>query len=94
MASRNLYRTASKFTNQSTNYAGRMTEKAAVNLARWATTDHTGSVKFFATMPRMGFVDTLIMALAHIVMSIVGAVVSAVLFFLLIAYGIPLLLSL
>jgi hypothetical protein len=55
MPSRNRYRSASKFTNQSTRTASgartawRFTEKAAVGLARWATTDHTGSAKFLAS---------------------------------------------
>jgi hypothetical protein len=45
-------RTAAKFT-------GRTTEKAAVCLARWATTDHLGTGRALENMPSMGFVATL-----------------------------------
>ena len=35
--------------------------KAAVGLARWVTTDYTGTGKLLANLPRMGFIDTLSM---------------------------------
>jgi hypothetical protein len=94
MPSRNRYRSASKFTNQSTRTAWRFTEKAAVGLARWATTDHTGSAKFLANLPPMGFLDTMHMILVTFVTGILGACVAGFLMFLLIAYGIPWLLFL
>jgi K+-transporting ATPase A subunit len=100
MPSRNRYRSASKFTNQSTRTASgartawRFTEKAAVGLARWATTDHTGSAKFLASLPPMGFIDTMHMILVTFVTGILGACVAGFLMFLLIAYGIPWLLFL
>lgn len=81
---------ASTFTKHASKYAS----KAAVGLGRWATTDHTGSAKFFANMPRLGFVDTITIALVHIVTTILGAIGSAFVVYLLIAYGIPALLFL
>jgi len=42
----------------------------------------------------MGLIDTLSMILVTVVCSVLGAVVSAALLYLLIAYGIPMLLAL
>ena len=78
---------------QAARTAGRITEKAITGLGRWATTDHTGTAKLLANLPPMGFVNTLTFVLIHILFSILGAVVSAALFFVLIAYGIPILLG-
>lgn len=94
MSSRNLNRTTAEFAKQSASYAGRIAEKSAVGLAHWATTDHTGTVKFVANMPAMGFIDTIRTLLMTLVISILSAVLASFLFFLLIAFGIPLLLSL
>jgi len=90
MPSNNHYRTAAS----AAKFAGRIAEKSAVGLARWATTDHTGSAKFFANLPALGFVDTLTIVAAHVFATILGACVSGFLIFLLIAYGIPVLLML
>jgi len=68
--------------------------KAAVSLARWATTDHTGTGKLLANLPPMGFIDTLSMIAVTLLCSVLGALVSGVLMFVLVAYGIPALLSL
>jgi len=59
-----------------------------------ATTDHIGAATRFAKMPPMGFVDTMRMALVTLVAGILGALLSGFLMFLLIAFGIPMLLSL
>lgn len=40
-------------------FTGRTTEKAAVGLARWATTDHSGMGKALSKMPSMGFLDSI-----------------------------------
>lgn len=90
MSSRSRYRTA----NSAAKFAGRIAEKSAIGLARWATTDHFGNVKFLANMPAMGFIDTIRTLLVTMVISILSAVLASLLFFLLIAFGIPLLLSL
>ena len=107
MPSRNRYRTtgsaakhASKFANQSAKYAGHFADsaakyasKAAVGLARWATTDHTGTAKLLANLPPMGFLDTIAIVLVTVLTALLGAVASGAMLFLLIAYGIPALLS-
>jgi len=94
MPSRNRYRTAAKFANHSAKFAGRIAEKSAIGLFRWATTDHLGTAKFLANMPPMGFLDTLTMILVTFVTGILGAIVAGFLMFLLIGFGIPLLFSL
>ncbi len=71
--------------------AWRFTEKAATGLARWATTDHTGTTKLLATMPPLGFFDTVCMVLIQLFFGILGAIGSAIMIVLLFSYGIPLL---
>ena len=73
--------------------AANAAEKAITGLGRWATTDHTGTAKLLANLPPMGFIDTLMTVAVTVLCSLLGAVVSAALFFVLIAYGIPLLLG-
>ena len=78
---------------QAARAAGRIAEKAITGLGRWATTDHTGTAKLLANLPPMGFSDALMTVAVTVLCSLLGAVVSAALFFVLIAYGIPLLLG-
>ena len=78
---------------QAARFAANAAEKAITGLGRWATTDHTGTAKLLANLPPMGFIDTLITVAVTVLCSLLGAVVSAALFFVLIAYGIPLLLG-
>ena len=80
--------------NRTARTAWKVTEQAAVGLARWATTDHTGTAKFLGNMPAMGFVDTITMILMLIGTTILGAVATGALAYVLIAYGIPMLLGL
>lgn len=70
----------------------KVTDKAVTGLFRWATTDHTGISQRLCNMPKMGFFDTLAYILVQFVLSIVAAVVTGALVFIVIAYGIPLLL--
>jgi hypothetical protein len=74
-------------------YAAKTAEKAITRLGRWATTDHTGTTKLLANLPSMGFIDTLSMIAVTALCSLLGALVSAALLILLIAYGIPALLG-
>ena len=82
----------SAYAAKSASTAWRFTEKAATGLARWATTDHTGTAKLLTTMPPLGFVDTVCMVLIQLFFGILGAIGSAIMIVLLFAYGIPLLL--
>ena len=72
---------------------GRTTEKAAVGLFRWATTDHTGLTKALCNMPSMGFADTFKYILTRFLLSVLAAVVSGFWIFVLIAYGLPFLIT-
>lgn len=72
--------------------AWKITEKAAVGIARWATTDHTGTLKMLAERPSMKALDAIAMGMVNLLAYVVGAVASAVLFVLLFTYGLPLLL--
>ena len=80
------------YSQRSARTAWRFTEKAATGLARWATTDHTGTTKLLSTMPPLGFVDTVCMVLIQLFFGILGAIGSAIMIVLLFSYGIPLLL--
>lgn len=77
---------------QAAKFTGGVTEKAAVGLFRWATTDHSGMGKALANMPSMGFIDSTKYILWHFLFAVAGAVLTGVLAYVLIAYGIPYLL--
>jgi len=70
-----------------------LTSKAITGLGRWAVTDHTGTAKLLANLPAMGWIDTLITLLVTAVLSVLGALASAAMVFLLVTAGIPLLLG-
>lgn len=81
-------------------FTGRTTEKAAVGLARWATTDHSGTGKAFENMPSMGFIETIgyilmifFFAMVNIVIYVAGVLLTLWWCYLLILYGIPFLLT-
>jgi hypothetical protein len=74
-------------------YTVRTADKAVTGLARWATTDHLGSAQKFANIRWTGFRDTLEQIVVVIIVQLVGAVVCGLSAFLLIAYGIPFLIS-
>lgn len=72
---------------------GRTTEKAAVGLFRWASTDHSGLGQALDNMPKMGFLDSAKYILVHFLISIISAVIGAVWIYLLVGYGIPFLIT-
>jgi len=74
-------------------FTARTVGKTATGLGRWASTDHTGMSKALANMPSMGFLDTVRYILLYLLITIVVAVLSGVWVFLLIAYGVPFLIS-
>lgn len=74
-------------------FTGRATEKSAVGLASWATTDHSGMARALSNMPPMGFFSTLWYILMQFLIAVAGAVLSGALVFILIAFGIPLLIT-
>jgi len=74
-------------------FTARTIDKTATGLGRWASTDHTGMSKALANMPSMGFLDTVRYILLHLLITIIVAVLSALWVFLLVAYGVPFLIS-
>lgn len=74
-------------------FTGRAAEKAAVGLFRWVTTDHSGLGRALDRMPRMGFVDSVKYVLVHFLIAVVTAIVGAIWIYVLVAYGIPFLLT-
>lgn len=78
--------TAAKFT-------GRTTGKTAVGLFNWATTDHYGTGNALDYMSQLGFLDGIKYFLIHILIVILGAVLSAVWITALIVFGIPFLIT-
>ena len=68
---------------------GRLTEKAAVGLFRWATTDHSGMTEALHNMPSMGISDTIKYILTQFLCSVLVAVVTGIWVFVLIGVVIP-----
>ena len=73
--------------------AGRITEKAAVGLFRWASTDHTGFSESLRHMPSMSAGETFKYILMQFLCAVVVAVLNGVWVFVLIAFVLPFLLS-
>lgn len=89
MAPNNRY----KPTVAAAKFAGKYTSNATVGLARWAATDHTGAAKLVASLPDLGFFNTLSIIFVNVVTMILGAMASGMLLALLITYGITALFS-
>jgi len=65
-------------------------EYIAVGLFRWAATDHSDISSVLAPM---GFVDTVKFIFLQLLLVVANAILTGILVFLLIAYGIPFLLD-
>ncbi|MDD2662067.1 MAG: hypothetical protein PHY54_20675 [Methylococcales bacterium] len=87
-------RNAGKATRNLTSKATNVAEKAITGLGRWAVTDHTGAAKLLANLPPMGWVDNLSVILVTALCGFLGALASAAMVLLLLAYGLPLLFTL
>ena len=72
---------------------GRVTEKAAVGLFRWMTTDHIGSSEALRHMPTTSFREVLEYIVLQILCVVVVGVVTGVWIFVLMAFVLPFLLS-
>jgi hypothetical protein len=68
-------------------------DRAASSLGRWATTDHSGFSQSMLNMPQMKFVEGCRYILVHLAIALAGAVLYGLMIFMLIAIGIPALLS-
>ena len=73
--------------------AGRLTEKAAVGLFRWATTDHSGFSESLLHIPPMSAGETFKYILMQFLCAVLVAVINGVWVFVLIAFVLPFLLS-
>lgn len=73
--------------------AYRHADKGFTHLAKWVTTDHTSFSRAMTEMPKMGFIDSIKYILTHFVIMLIGTLISMVLIFILIAFGIPLLIQ-
>jgi hypothetical protein len=71
----------------------RTTEKAALGIGRWMATDHTGASEVLARTPDLGFLLSLKIILFCLVRYIVLVAVNLVWLYVLVAYGLPLLLE-
>ena len=71
----------------------RNTEKAVVGLARYTATDHIGRGRGITIIPGMGFVENLTFILVQFIAGILGCIVAGGIAFLMIAYGMPLLIK-
>jgi hypothetical protein len=71
----------------------RTTDRLGNKAIKYMTTDHSGLTKAMINMPTMGFVDTLFLILVQFIAGLVGAIVTGVLYFLLIGFGIPYLIT-
>ena len=59
------------------------------SFGRWVTTDHTGFSRSMINMPSMGFCDTLHYIAMHFLVAVIGALVTGLMAFAIIYYGIP-----
>lgn len=83
-----------KATLHTSNRAYRIADKGFTNLAKWVATDHTGISRAIHDMPRMGFFATCKHILFCFFVTVIGVLLSGMLIFLLITFGIPLFIQL
>lgn len=62
-------------------------------LARWLTTDHSGMTNIILDLPYLSWREKLSLLIQRLLMGIFAAFLTGFLYFLLIAFGIPLLIS-
>lgn len=86
-----LAATISSFHRSGSTY--RRIDKAAASFSRWATTDHYGAGDRLARMPKLPLMATIRYVFALLLGTLISAAVTGISAYLLIAYGIPLLLS-
>jgi hypothetical protein len=68
-------------------------DRAATAIGRWIVTDHTGFSQAMSDMPKMGFKDTCYYIIVELLIMVAGVLLHGVLIFVMIAFGIPALLS-
>lgn len=73
--------------------AYRHADRAATSLGRWITTDHSGFSSSMLNMPPLDFINGCRYILVHFAIALAGTVLYGLMIFMLIAIGIPTLLS-
>ena len=89
MARKNGYCTTGK---SAANFAARNTERAIVGLGRYAATNRIG--RGFISIPGLGIAESIAFFIVQFVAGIRGCIVAGGLMYLLIAFGVPLLIKL
>lgn len=74
-------------------FSAKIAEKSIEGLFRWATTDHTGFARAVSSMPSMGLVDTLRLALVHLIYALAYAIGMGIAVYLTVALWIPFLIG-
>lgn len=74
-------------------FTGSATEKAATGLFRWAATNHYSHSELY-NIPGLGFFGSLWFIFVQLIIGIIGSVIAGAIAFVMIAYGLPLLISL
>ncbi len=93
---RSSRRSSNRYTKNFTSAAKtayRHFDNAGSSFAKWMTTDHTSFSRSMLEMPSMGFKDTIYYIVMHFLIAIVGAVLSGLMIFVMIAYGVPALIT-
>lgn len=67
-------------------------DNAGSSFGKWLTTDHSGMSRAMIDMPSMGIFDTLHYIAMHFLIAVVGALVTGLMAFVIVYYGIPYLL--
>jgi len=68
-------------------------DRAASKLGKWATTDHTGVSQTLSNLPKMGFMDSCLYVATRFVIAVIASLFGGLLVFIMIAFGLPALLS-
>lgn len=91
--SRPTVRLAAEAANFAINTTANATGKTVEGIFRHITTDRSALGRSLSNMPSMGFLDSAAYILTHFLVAVAGAVLSGILYFLLIALGIPFLIT-
>ena len=69
-------------------------DRAASTIGRWIVTDHTGFTQSMLDMPPMGFKASCRYIMHNFLVAVAGALLTGIIAFVMIAYGVPVLFSL
>ena len=90
---KNHRRTLKNITSAATT-SYRHLDRAASTLGRWIVTDHTGFTQSMLDIPPMGFKASCRYIMHNFLVAIAGALLTGIIAFVMIAFGVPALISL